>query len=144
MNLINITIDEQAIELDPDFNIRFTFNSPLPSKQAIPVSSTYWFTFPASDNNNVILNHANNTYVSSRLKSYNCRMMVSGLFFSGKLYVKNAGAKEYKAFAVFNDLFETLIDKNVSDIVNDIHVLGTDTDTVIAAAKLMSQGAYIK
>jgi len=142
MRLIHLKIDDQEIDLSDDFNIRLTFNFPLPYRDSIPVISSYWFTLLATAKNNIIFKHSNNLYISSRISCYNCSIIIPGLTFNGLLYVKNSGSREYKTFVVFNDLSETLINKKVSEIVNDIQVLGTDTDTIIAEAKTMSQASW--
>jgi len=141
MNLIQIAIDDRHLVLPPDFSIRFTFNFPLPYLDNIPISSTYWFTIPV-EGNEITFKHCNCIYITKKLFSYNCKITVAGLSFSGKLIIKNASNKEYKAFAVFNDFFETILDKKISEVVEDIHVLGTDTNSVIAAAKTMCESSW--
>lgn len=142
MNLIRLIIDSQELDLQPDFSVRFSFVFPFPDKDSIPVMATYWFTFPATDRNNMILKHANNLYITKRITSYACEIMVLGIVFNGRIYVKNAGTREYKTFAVFNDLSETLVNRQVSEVVDDSISLGADSNAIVASAKTMSQSLW--
>jgi hypothetical protein len=141
MNLISLTVNDRDVVLGTDFNVRFTFSFPLPYNNNVPVASTYWFTLPV-EGNEITFAHVNQLNSAKNLKAYNIKAIVSGLCFVGKIYVKNASNREYKAFAVFNDLFETLSSKKISECVDDVHTLGTDTASVLAAAKTMSQQAW--
>lgn len=142
VNNIVLKIDSQELDLQPDFSVRFSFVFPFPDKDSIPVMATYWFTFPATDRNNMILKHANNLYITERITSYACEIMVLGIVFNGRIYVKNAGTREYKTFAVFNDLSETLVNRQVSEVVDDNLSLGADSNAIVAAAKTMSQSLW--
>jgi len=134
--LISIIIDNEALDLGSDFNIRFTLRMPLPYESSIPVASSYWCTVPSTNINNKLLKHVNNKLVVNKVKSYLGIIRIAGKNYKSTILVKNAGI-QYKLFVIFLDLMQTLSSKQVNESVNDTVILGTDTASIIASAKLI-------
>jgi len=140
--ILDLLISNQYVILPSNFSVRLSFKFPLPYLDNIPAATTYWFTIPAFEDNNLIFKHANFVYGVDKLKIYDCILVIAGSHMKGKLYLKNAKHREYKCFIVFNDIIEEISEKKISDVVEDTHYLGDDTDAIIEEAKNLSQQSY--
>lgn len=140
-NLLDLIIAQQYVVLPNDFSLKLSFKFPMPYLDNIPAASTYWFNLP-TEGNNLIFKHANFIYGVDKLKIYDCILVVAGNHMKGKLYLKNAGHKEYKCFLVFNDIIEEISTKKISELVNSSYYLGADTNTIIAEVKALCQRSY--
>jgi ABC-type uncharacterized transport system substrate-binding protein len=142
-NMISIRVGDRYIDLGKDFTIRLSFSFPFPTKNNIPVASSYWFTFPATDENNITLLHANNVYISERSKTIYAVLIIAGKSFTISMVIKNASNREYKAFVVFNDTVENISSKQLSEVLNERTALGDpNSASICAAAKTMSLYYY--
>lgn len=137
MKLIKLAIDNQAVSLPDNFVIRMVFKMPLPYLDNIPAALTYWFNLPSNEVNDPIFKHANYIYSTSKLRTYDCIIDVANLQMKGKLYLKNANIKQYKAFIVFNDLIENLSSKKLSSTVNHSYHMGNNTSEIVNEMKRM-------
>ncbi|MDF1547101.1 MAG: hypothetical protein P1P88_04730 [Bacteroidales bacterium] len=132
MSLIKLTIDDIKVSLPLDFVIRLTFKMPMPYYDNVPAAITYWFNLMSNDINDRIFKHGNFVYSVKKLRVYDCILDIAGLQMKGKLYLKNATFKDYKAFIVFNDLIEGLAKNKIADVVDYSYYMGADATEVTA------------
>ena len=108
-------VNDQALTLPDDLNIRIELNFPTFESDVIPASIIYHFDLPFLGNES-ILNYSNHIEVMGKFYEYPWRMNFDGInLFSGKLIVTSV-AEVFRCAVTLRQLPADFADKNIDKI----------------------------
>ena len=110
--MIEMFVNDQALTLPDDLNIRIELNFPTFESDVIPASIIYHFDLPFLGNES-ILNYSNHIEVMGKFYEYPWRMNFDGInLFSGKLIVTSV-AEVFRCAVTLRQLPADFADKNI-------------------------------
>lgn len=134
--MIEITVNNTVLLLDPKTKVRMEWNSPIFAEDVFEGNKLYWFDIPFNPINNKAFNHSNILGMSGKFQTYPDTkiLLLECIELKGTLIV-NKIIKNFRVAFTTNDLSqyrETLLtDFDWGSVIN----LGTTTQDVLDSAK---------
>jgi hypothetical protein len=141
--MISLAIGNEYLDLKPKTKIRYEIRNPLFDAEAIPGIYTYPISLPWTDKNGRLLGFPQLLFNRKALQNnIPCKIYIGRtLWVNGKIAVLPSGSKEFRiSISGTSANLQESFSASIKDLeLGGLRVLGTDTATVLAHAKLTAQ-----